>query len=50
VIEGAPGCGKTTFLRRIAWWLCRPDPENDTLPLPPALRRPNRGFPLLVRI
>ena len=50
VIEGAPGCGKTTFLRRIAWRLCRPDPENDTLPLPPALRQPTRGFPLLVRV
>ena len=50
VIEGAPGCGKTTFLRRIAWRLCRPDPQNDKLPLPAALRQPDSGFPLLVRI
>ena len=44
VIEGAPGCGKTTFLRRIAWRLCRADKEND------ALRLPVEGFPMLVRI
>ncbi len=24
VIEGKPGCGKTTFVRWIAWMLCRP--------------------------
>ncbi len=39
VIEGGPGSGKTTFLRWIAWNLCRPDgppagfPVRDRLPL-----------------
>jgi hypothetical protein len=43
IIEGGPGSGKTTFLRRIAWALCRLDAEDR-------LRLPFAGFPLLVRI
>ena len=42
VIEGKPGGGKTTFVRWIAWMLCR-------LSGPPA-GFPVRGFPLLIRI
>jgi 3',5'-cyclic AMP phosphodiesterase CpdA len=42
VIEGKPGSGKTTFLRRIAWMLCRP--------AGPPLDLPVRGFPVWVRI
>ena len=42
VIEGKPGSGKTTFLRRIAWMLCRPaGPPPDF---------PAGGFPLWVRV
>ncbi len=42
VIEGKPGSGKTTFLRRVAWMLCRPAGPPPELPV--------RGFPLWVRI
>jgi hypothetical protein len=34
IIEGGPGSGKTTFLRRIAWALCREDKGNEGLKLP----------------
>jgi formylglycine-generating enzyme required for sulfatase activity len=44
VIEGEPGSGKTTFLRRIAWALCRKDRTNEQLILPV------NGFPLFVRM
>jgi hypothetical protein len=44
VIEGGPGSGKTTFLRRIAWALCRLDKDKETLKLP------FDGFPLWLRI
>jgi formylglycine-generating enzyme required for sulfatase activity len=44
LIEGGPGSGKTTFLRRIAWALCRNDSKNETLHLP------FTGFPLWIRI
>ncbi len=43
VIEGKAGCGKTTFVRWLAWKLCRPagvDEEFGWL----------RGFPIWVRI
>ena len=33
VFEGGPGSGKTTFLRRIAWALCRPDKKKEKLKL-----------------
>jgi formylglycine-generating enzyme required for sulfatase activity len=42
VIEGKPGGGKTTFVRWIAWMLCRPTGPPSDFPL--------QGFPLLVRI
>ena len=43
VIEGKPGCGKTTFVRWIAWMLCRPGgAPADLLWL--------AGFPIWVRI
>jgi len=43
VIEGKPGCGKTTFVRWIAWMLCRPGGvPADLLWL--------TGFPIWVRI
>jgi hypothetical protein len=44
IVEGGPGSGKTTFLRRVAWALCREDQANETLQLP------FDGFPLWVRI
>jgi len=43
VIEGKPGCGKTTFVRWIAWMLCRPGG-------PPANLLWLAGFPVWVRI
>ena len=43
VIEGKPGCGKTTFVRWIAWLLCRPGG-------PPANLLWLAGFPIWVRI
>ncbi len=42
VIEGKPGSGKTTFVRWIAWMLCRPAGPPSGFPV--------EGFPLLVRI
>ncbi len=42
VIEGRPGGGKTTFVRWIAWMLCRPAGPPPELPV--------RGFPLWIRI
>ncbi len=42
VIEGKPGGGKTTFVRWIAWMLCRPAGPPPELPV--------RGFPLWIRI
>src|ERR1039457_1702384 len=42
VIEGNPGGGKTTFVRRIAWMLCRPGGPPPDLPV--------SGFPIWVRI
>ena len=44
IVEGGPGSGKTTFLRRIAWALCREDKQNESL------RLPFSGFPMFVRI
>ena len=42
-IEGKPGCGKTTFVRWLAWMLCRSGgPPADLLWL--------AGFPIWVRI
>ena len=43
VIEGKPGCGKTTFVRWIAWMLCRPGGPPANLPW-------LAGFPVWVRI
>ncbi|HLI30312.1 MAG TPA: SUMF1/EgtB/PvdO family nonheme iron enzyme, partial [Terriglobia bacterium] len=43
VIAGDPGSGKTTFLRRIAYELCR---ETEK----PGLQLPQDGFPLFIRI
>ncbi len=43
VITGDPGSGKTTFLRRIAYELCR-DTGQRVLPIPQS------GFPLFIRI
>jgi formylglycine-generating enzyme required for sulfatase activity len=42
LVEGKPGSGKTTFLRRLAWLLCRPAGPPPELPV--------HGFPLLIRI
>ncbi|MBI1791859.1 MAG: SUMF1/EgtB/PvdO family nonheme iron enzyme [Acidobacteria bacterium] len=43
VVEGDAGSGKTTFLRRIAWALCRQSPD-------PVLRLPAGGFPIFLRV
>ena len=43
VIEGDPGAGKTTFLRRIAYELCRDD-GRSTMALP------QKGFPIYLRV
>jgi predicted NACHT family NTPase len=43
IIEGEAGSGKTTFVRRIAWALCREGEEKE-------LRLPFQGFPLFIRI
>jgi formylglycine-generating enzyme required for sulfatase activity len=43
VIEGKPGCGKTTFSRWLAWMLCRPAGV-------PAELLWLKGFPIWVRI
>jgi len=43
VVEGEAGSGKTTFLRRIAWALCREDRETK-------LKLPFKGFPIFIRI
>ena len=48
VIEGDPGAGKTTFLRRIAFEMCRDDGQSS-FALPPEALLPN-GFPLYIRI
>jgi len=42
VIEGKPGSGKTTFVRWIAWMLCRPAGPPSEFPV--------HGFPLWIRI
>ena len=44
VLEGKAGSGKTTFLRRIAWALCREDRENEKLTIPFS------GRPIWIRI
>jgi formylglycine-generating enzyme required for sulfatase activity len=43
VIEGDPGAGKTTFLRRIAYEMCRDDGKSS-------LALPSGGFPVYIRI
>jgi len=43
VIEGKPGCGKTTFVRWVAWMLCRPGGAPGNLLW-------LAGFPIWVRI
>jgi formylglycine-generating enzyme required for sulfatase activity len=48
VIEGDPGAGKTTFLRRIAYEMCRDDGQSSFVL--PWHARPPLGFPLYVRI
>ncbi|MEP6716429.1 MAG: trypsin-like peptidase domain-containing protein, partial [Terriglobia bacterium] len=45
LIEGDAGSGKTTFLRRIAWALCRGRDDEET-----RLRLPIRGFPMYIRV
>ncbi len=42
VIEGKPGGGKTTFVRWVAWMLCRPAGPPPDFPV--------AGFPICVRI
>jgi formylglycine-generating enzyme required for sulfatase activity len=50
VIEGDPGSGKSTFLRRVAFDLCRT--LRGTLPegAPPFLAVNDRRFPMLIRV
>jgi formylglycine-generating enzyme required for sulfatase activity len=43
LVSGDPGGGKTTFLRRIAYEMCRDDGRST-------LNLPTRGFPIYIRI
>jgi len=50
VIEGDPGSGKTTFLRRIGYELCRDAGTCKSPAAGKAMALPYRGFPIFIRI
>ncbi len=50
VIVGDPGSGKSTFLRRVAFELCRKLRDNVPPGAPPFLGENDRRFPILIRV
>lgn len=49
VVIGEPGSGKSTFLRRVAFELCRNLRETRPLGAPPFLAAADQRFPILIR-
>jgi Sulfatase-modifying factor enzyme 1/NACHT domain len=49
VIIGDPGSGKSTFLRRVAFELCRTLRGNRPTDAPPFLAKDDKRFPILIR-
>ncbi len=50
VIVGDPGCGKSTFLRRVAFELCRTLRSTRPAGAAPFLGADDRRFPILIRV
>src|SRR5271157_5607021 len=50
VIIGDPGSGKSTFLRRVAFELCRTLRGNRPADAPPFLTKDDKRFPILIRV
>jgi formylglycine-generating enzyme required for sulfatase activity len=50
VIVGDPGSGKSTFLRRVAFELCRTLRDTRPAGAPPFLAPDDRRFPILIRV
>ncbi len=50
VIIGDPGSGKSTFLRRVAFELCRTLRGNRPADAPPFLAKDDKRFPILIRV
>jgi formylglycine-generating enzyme required for sulfatase activity len=50
VIIGDPGSGKSTFLRRVAFELCRTLRGNRPADTPPFLAKDDKRFPILIRV
>ena len=50
VIIGDPGSGKSTFLRRVAFELCRTLRGTQPASAPPFLAADDRRFPILIRV
>ena len=50
VIVGDPGSGKSTFLRRVAFELCRTLRGTQPVGAPPFLAADDRRFPILIRV
>ena len=50
VIIGDPGSGKSTFLRRVAFELCRTLRDNRPADAPPFLAKDDKRFPILIRV
>jgi formylglycine-generating enzyme required for sulfatase activity len=50
VIVGDPGSGKSTFLRRVAFELCRTLRGTLVEGVPPFLSKNDRRFPILIRV
>ena len=49
VVSGEPGSGKSTFLRRVAFELCRNLRETRPAEAPPFLAADDKRFPILIR-
>lgn len=50
VVVGDPGSGKSTFLRRVAFELCRTGRGSRPAEAPPFLAEGDRRFPILIRV